>query len=522
MKHIFKENKFLITLSIICAFVTSVFFLFEIFTIKYIISIADKKEFFSIKSIFYVFVIYFISYFLYYLKLRIWNKAGARNKEILNRLYFNSILNNNFKEFKSNKFEKKAATIISVNFNMINNYYFEEIYNLIYEITFVAVGTIYIAMYSIKIASITTIFYMLTFYFTKKFSSLNNKYTNEYSNCLAKLINKATDLIASSLHLYIYDKNKNYNNFIDEDKKVYSKNLKNMNLNKKIFSHTNELISILREVIVLFCIRFFVKDIDISNIFILVYLTTMISEPFKMLNGHIHSIKSTKLLRNEIAKILDTNIPKEGETIKEIHSLEVRNLTKSFNDNNIIKNLNLKFETGKKYLICCESGAGKSTLINIITKVIEPDSGNIFVNDNISFTEESLYGAYSLISQKETIINGSLLNNIILFEKDYNIDKYRKIKAQVRLELDDSIVLNVDNLKLSGGELQKILIARALYNNVNCIFLDEAYSALDRRSAIEIEKIILSNKSIMLINITHQIFEENTGKYDKIITNLHG
>lgn len=84
-------------------------------------------------------------------------------------------------------------------------------------------------------------------------------------------------------------------------------------------------------------------------------------------------------------------------------------------------------------------------------------------------------------------------------------------------EMQDNIIIDNANLNISGGELQKILLARSLYHNHKLIVLDEAFSALDKNSLYELEDIVLNLESVMILNVGHYTAESNKFRYDHII-----
>jgi ABC-type multidrug transport system fused ATPase/permease subunit len=195
--------------------------------------------------------------------------------------------------------------------------------------------------------------------------------------------------------------------------------------------------------------------------------------------------------------------------------LENINFSYDFNKKNILKNINLIIKKNETIGILGENGSGKSTLLDIISSLIKPDSGKVLV-DNIP-VEQMLYSYQSKIgyvSQKTFLTDESLIKNII-FAKDssyYDKNKFDKVIETANL---NSFINNLPQGKdtllgergsqLSGGELQKIAIARALYKNPEILLLDEATSALDIDSENEILKTIEKlNKKLTIVIVTHK------------------
>ena len=230
------------------------------------------------------------------------------------------------------------------------------------------------------------------------------------------------------------------------------------------------------------------------------------SSTVSIINSELDVLKNFKIYEKKAEKDLVFN-----NFIK----LENINFSYDFNKKNILKNVNLIIKKNETIGILGENGSGKSTLLDIISSLIKPDSGKVLV-DNIP-VEQMLYAYQSKIgyvSQKTFLTDESLINNII-FAKDsrfYDDKKFDKVIETVNL---NSFIKNLPQGKdtllgergsqLSGGESQKIGIARALYKNPEILLLDEATSALDIDSENEILKTIEKlNKKLTIVIVTHK------------------
>ena len=183
--------------------------------------------------------------------------------------------------------------------------------------------------------------------------------------------------------------------------------------------------------------------------------------------------------------------------------------------NFILKDVNLKIKKNSKIAIIGQSGNGKSTLLDLILGVLEPTSGKIFFDDNDilkkSLNYQKLIG---YIPQSIFLIDDNIKNNICFALDKNEIDSQKLQNAVKKSALYDFIetlphsletMIGERGVRLSGGQLQRIGIARALYNDPEILILDEATSALDESIEDDIVKEIFSeNLKKTVIFATHR------------------
>ena len=207
--------------------------------------------------------------------------------------------------------------------------------------------------------------------------------------------------------------------------------------------------------------------------------------------------------------------------------LEIKNVSFSYRVNNrIFSGLNFTFKQGNIYALLGENGSGKSTLADLLTGLLKPTTGAIFFNGiNINDFEDDWFLKVGYLSQTFFLFNETIKKNIILSSEENNFKKdlYEQSIKTVQLNdyinnlpaLDNTEVLD-HGKNLSGGQRQKIALARLLYKNTDVILLDEATSSLDRDSAKEICEVMQRiKKHKIIIIITHS---DEVVKYcDKVI-----
>jgi ABC-type bacteriocin/lantibiotic exporter with double-glycine peptidase domain len=234
---------------------------------------------------------------------------------------------------------------------------------------------------------------------------------------------------------------------------------------------------------------------------------------------YYYNVKYYNPVFNELINEIDiqNKIEYHNEKFQIKKNINLENIFFKYDENSIstIKNLNLEIKFNSSIGIFGKSGSGKTTFLDILSGLVVPNSGSLFVDDQIindNFLRRKLQNNISYISQKTTVINDTLLKNVCFGIEEKNID-YQKYNEVLEIcELKD-IEKNFDNkLKkvvdfgknISGGQLQRIGIARALYQDKEILIFDEATNALDEY----LEKKIVSNlthlkKGKLLIFVSH-------------------
>lgn len=198
--------------------------------------------------------------------------------------------------------------------------------------------------------------------------------------------------------------------------------------------------------------------------------------------------------------------------------IDVNNVAFSYDKELLFSNLNLKINKFQKIGIVGKSGSGKSTLIDLITRILIPNSGKIKLNEKseIEFNEKP---KISYIPQKTGLFSNSIKENIILGNK-YDKIKFKNVVGVAtvnefveKLENQYNTKININSL--SGGQLQRINIARGLYHNGDLIILDESTSSLDKETEGKIlNNIFESYQNKTIIFSTHKL--NNLKNFDYI------
>ncbi len=235
--------------------------------------------------------------------------------------------------------------------------------------------------------------------------------------------------------------------------------------------------------------------------------TLMLYQPLKALNGVHLNIQQGIASAQRIFEVIDT--PSELElslsantgtpsTLTAINSsVEMRNVSFSYGDRQIINNLSLLVKKGEKIALVGSSGAGKTTLVNLIPRFYDPGSGQILIDgtDIKGITIKSLREQISVVSQEIILFNDTIRNNIAYGRKEKSLEVVMAAAHAAnadsfieRLPKGYDTVIGERGITLSGGERQRISIARAILKNAPLLIMDEATSSLDAESEFEVQK----------------------------------
>ena len=311
-----------------------------------------------------------------------------------------------------------------------------------------------------------------------------------------------------------------YNRFLDANKKVISLNIKERMAGRWFRVALNTFSSIGPMIIYLvggILIMKYDSNLTVGDITVMVALLGKMYMPINsLMNIQVDWIRSMALF-TRIFDYFDMPITiknKENPIIKENlnGNIEFKDVYFSYDkERMILKNINLLIEKGKSIAIVGPSGSGKTTITNLIARLYDVDKGSIKIDD-IDIRDLDLFllrKNIGIVSQDSYMFNGTIKENLLYAKEDASeselIDACKKANIYDFInnlpERFDSFVGN-RGLKLSGGEKQRLSIARALLKNPNILILDEATSSLDSisESLIQdaIENLIKSRTSIII------------------------
>ncbi len=464
---------------------------------------------FLLKNIFLTSIFYFENRFVE--KISVYVKSDIYKK----LTYFPYSKLSNFSNSKITSFVIEAGSNYSSLFGLLINIIRESL---------LLIAIIIFLLFTIPIFTIVILFsfggiiYLFYFFTNKRLKSIGQNIQNLFKS----LVKNINDNFLSLEILKIYKKEKFFYDNFHRTNKEREKNQFYFNFINKLPKILVELISIIFLVMVIL-IYSSINFTSTQIVEIISILSVSVLRMIPLLNSFITSLVFLKRIEypaNEIIKILNTKYDqnlnsflKSNQKIKNFNLkkiiLEINNLSFSYNHKTkIFKKLNLRFYSGDFVALKGDSGFGKTTFLKLILGFLKPDSGKIkFNKKDINSHLSEWYSYIGYVPQNFVILNDQLRKNIAFGCKENEIDnnKIRHVLKQVGLyefiSKRKKNIYEVINSKInnfSGGQLQRIAIARALYFEPKILIMDEPTNSLDKENE---KKIVLMLKKLDKIHI---------------------
>ncbi|QSX04746.1 ABC transporter ATP-binding protein [Sedimentibacter sp. zth1] len=247
------------------------------------------------------------------------------------------------------------------------------------------------------------------------------------------------------------------------------------------------------------------KGFPIEDFTMYLVAITSLSAMLKVLVEDVTAVYNEGQYANDFHMFMDGDLGEKGGDVKamvnETLEIEFRNVSFKYpkTDIYIFENLNFTIHKGEKLAIVGINGAGKTTLVKLMTGLFDVTDGEILINGiNIKkYSKKALFSMFSVVFQDVNILPFTLKENVACTSENIDEDKVLNALAKVGLKektlsykkgLDQMLskIIDEDGTDLSGGEKQKLSIARALYKNANMVIMDEPTAALDALAEAEI------------------------------------
>lgn len=441
-------------------------------------------------------------------------------------LFFSSLLKLPYKFFSN---RSSGELIYRMNSNeYIRQILSEKIIAIIIDMLFLILYIIIMFNYSVSLSVLMIVIAILicfvSFMNSRKNRAINEKEISNSTELQALLndsINNMLTVKATASEDYLYEK------WFDRFKKqlVFMKEKNKVNSFLTFIPYTIQLVLplIILSVGVLLINQ---NSLTIGELVAFSTLATYFIAPIQSLSTSYDNILLVDLYLDKLFDIIKS---KPEETTKNRFDLtngriQIQNLYYSFSkfEDYTLNNINLSINSGEKVAIVGKSGSGKSTLLRLLSGITEYESGSINIDgfELKEFEKRYYRQQVGIVVQESQIFKGTIKENI-LFGREYSSERYSEALAFSGVEeivsryyLKDETILSEQGVNISGGERQRIALARAFYAQPKILFLDEPTSSLDNVT----ERLLmdrLNNYNNTCIIVAHRFY--NIESYNKII-----
>lgn len=276
------------------------------------------------------------------------------------------------------------------------------------------------------------------------------------------------------------------------------------------------------------CDYLVVRDkITVSQMVLFLSMENNVFHPLFSIVENINMYRSSRPIQKKILDIIsekgEKKLPK-AEPLKQ--RIRFQDVHFGYEDGReILKGLNIVFEKGKKYAIVGESGSSKSTILRLLLCYYTEYSGRIELDEKeiSTLSAESVRCICSLIPQNIFLFHDTLYNNLTLY-REVSKNQIEEVISRAgldsvieRLDMGLETLVSENGNNFSGGEKQRIAVARALLLEKNLILMDEATANVDACTAASIERIIIEDPRLTCVSVMHHFVVENIEKYDEIL-----
>ena len=422
-------------------------------------------------------------------------KIGLDINIDLNKLYFNKILNLPI-SYHDTKF--KSDLIEGINDqNRLNSFISFQLIGILTTLLNIIVFSGLLISQNISIFVIFILFSLFSFGYTFIFFKKRKVLDYSLFSLESENRNNIYELIMGIAEVKINSaEDTRLSNWIKSEGQLNKIKMKSTYLDF-FMSDGNSFIAKLRDIGLLGFSSFLVIEdqMTLGVMMMISYVLGQLSGPFDELIRYTQNLQRTKLAHDRLVEIYnkedEVNPHQNYKPIHIINTISLKNLSFKYNTNAdqfILKNINMEIPQGAVTAIVGESGSGKSTLLKLLLGFYYPTQGSLFLGENniLDINLKEWRKKCGVIMQEGYIFSGSILENVTLSSLEPDLQRLNyALKIAELFEKVDNLPMKYHTkigeigISLSGGEQQRLLIARAVYKNPEFLFFDEATSSLD-------------------------------------------
>lgn len=459
-----------------------------------------------------------------------WAKAAyiRRTMVHLKKDVFSKVLDKGVSEFSSVN-STKYLSIINNDLKMMEEDYFRNIFNLVGTVVSFTAALISMFFLSYEIALCLIVMAMISILIPRFFEKWLSRSKNKYSESLERFLIKVNDLFSG----FQVIKSFKIERKIEEEYKAVNEETEERKFKFNVINAGVDSISeifggiMFNSVFIIGAIFAIQGQLTLGALIACVQLTNNVVNPIYLSVYYLSRMKSIKQISGKVMELLTTK-PDTRSYVSKDHfdnEIELQDVSFGYDEHKLVlHNMNLTIHKNEKIAFVGASGSGKSTILKLLLKQYENYKGEIRV-DGVplhDISTDDVYHFESILQQQTFLFDSSIRENIKLFGP-YSDEELERVVGHsglnaflTGLENGMDTLVGENGSQLSGGEKQRIAIARTLLRSTPILMLDEATSALDNETAYAIEDTILNMDEVTALVVTHRLVQSLLERYDRI------
>ncbi|SAO14298.1 ABC-type multidrug transport system%2C ATPase and permease component subunits%2C putative [Staphylococcus aureus] len=428
----------------------------------------------------------------------------------------------------------ELTTIVTTDLTFLENFAMKMVDIVINGYILISVLILSLLVVSWQVALLACIGVLLSFLAIQLLENKSKKNAPTYHYAQNQLIEKVVEVIRGIQVIKSFSKEnasiRSFNRAVNESKRVNTKIEMQYIPFNLLHLLSLKVTSIL--IVLVACLLFIHNSIELPTFIMISIFSFVIFDSVENINSAAHVLEIIDMTLEDIEKIKSApELDKQGKDLTiENENIAFQNVNFSYDDKQVIKNVNFEIPTQTSTAIIGPSGSGKSTLCHLLLRFYDIDDGNIRIDgvDIKDMTLSTLMSKISAVFQKVYLFNDTIENNILFGNPDATQEEVIRAAKQACchdfiMKLPDGYktVLHEKGNNLSGGERQRISIARAILKDAPIIILDEATASIDPENEHLIQHAIDElSKGKTVITIAHKL--ETIKNADQIIVLCDG